>query len=427
MDMIAASLPGQSTAAFPVETLRAQFSALAHAPNTVFFDNAAGAQVPQAVFDAVTSHLLERNVQRGGRYKQSVAVDASVADARETVALFLNASDAAEVSFGMNATSFIRLVSLGIGQMLDGARNEIVVTDLDHDANISTWTALEPLGARIVWWRMRDDRQLYIEDLEPLLSEKTRLVAFTAASHALGTLVDVPAVTAAAHAVGAESFVDCVHYGPHGLIDVQAWDCDYLVCSGYKTFSPHMGFLWGKKDKLRTLPTFREDFIPNEPPFKIEVGTFVYENVAGMAAAIRYLEALGQSVTSSAGASRRDHLVAAFDAIRAYEAELSRQCLQVLHRHGATIYGVSDPARASERVPTILFNLPGRAPGAIAQQLADHDIAVRDGHMFAPRLMNRLGLEMSSGALRISLLHYNTPAEIERFDAVLGALARSSS
>ncbi|MBS9721861.1 cysteine desulfurase-like protein [Tianweitania sp. BSSL-BM11] len=406
-----------SPAVFPLDHVRAQFPALAQSGSTIFFDNAAGAQVPQGVFDAIHIHLLQHNVQRGGRYRQSVAVDQSVADARETVALFLNAAHPSEVSFGMNATSFIRLVSLGIGQML-GTRNEIIVTDLDHDANIATWLALEPLGARIVWWRMRPDGRLHLDDLRPLLNSRTRLVAFTRASHALGTLVDIRDIADAAHQAGAEVFVDCVHFGPHGLIDVQAWDCDYLVCSGYKTFSPHMGFMWGKLDKLRALPTFREDFIPNEPPFKIEVGTFVYENVAGMAAAIRYLETLGQQFVSET-ASRRDALVAAMNAIQAYEQDLSARSLDVLHRHGATIYGIADPACTMERVPTICFNLPGHAPGAIAQALADRDVAVRDGHMFAPRLMARLGLAMSSGALRISLVHYNSADEIARFDAAI--------
>ncbi|WP_312797493.1 cysteine desulfurase-like protein [Tianweitania sp.] len=408
-----------STMPFPVDAVRAQFPALAQAGPFIFFDNAAGAQVPQGGFDAVNTHLLHHNVQRGGRYRQSVAVDRSMADARETVALFLNAENPAEVSFGMNATSFIRLVSLGIGQML-GERNEIVVTDLDHDANIATWLALEALGAKFAWWRMRDDGKLYLEDLQPLLNERTRLVAFTAASHALGTLVDVRSVADAAHGVGAEVFVDCVHYGPHGLIDVQAWDCDYLICSGYKTFSPHMGFLWGKLDKLRALPTFREDFIPNEPPFKIEVGTFVYENVAGMAAAIRYLEGLGE--TLGATGSRRQAIATAMAAIQAYERELSARCLDVLHRRGAVIYGLADAERASKRVPTICFNFPGHAPAEIAQALADRDIGIRDGHMFAPRLMERLGLEMASGAMRLSLVHYNSAAEIERFDAALGEI-----
>ena len=396
---------------FPVADLRLQFPALQQAPSFVFFDNAAGAQIPRVVLDAVTDHLVMHNVQRGGRYPKSRAVDASMAEARASVALFLNANDPAEVCFGMNATSFIRLVSLGIAQSL-GARDEIVVTDLDHDANIATWTALEAMGARIVWWRMREGGTLHVEDLTPLLGNRTRLVACTAASHALGTLVDVAAVAKAAHAVGAELFVDSVHYGPHGPIDVQ----------GYKTFAPHMGFLWGRFDALKALPTFREDFIPDVPPYKVEAGTFVYENVAGMSAAVGYIEGLGRDLTQGGTGSRRGDIVAGLEAIRTYEQTLSRAMLDVLHAHGATVYGIAESGRAQERVPTFCFNLPGLSPQQVADAMADADIGIRDGHMYAPRLMNRLGLTMDRGALRVSLVHYNTLAEVARFGETLGGM-----
>jgi len=401
---------------FPVAAVRSRFPALAHNANHLYFDNAAGAQLPDLALTAVHEHLLTHNVQRGARYGLSRSVDAGIAAARQSVALLVNAYDPAEISFGMNATSFIRLVSLGIGQTL-GARNEIIVTDLDHDANVSTWLALEPLGAKCVFWKMRDDGKLHVEDLVPLLNERTRLVACAAASHALGTLVDVKAVGKLAHAAGAEIFVDCVHYTPHALVDVQAWDCDYLVCSGYKTFSPHMGFLWGRLELLRALPTFREDFIPNEPPHKIEVGTFVYENVAGMDGAVRYLEQLGQDLAGGTQLSRRKAIATAMDAIQRYEMILSQALLDVLHRHGATVYGITDTAEG--RVPTISFNFDAMPPAQLAQKLADQDIGVRDGHMFAPRLMARLGLTMASGAVRISLAHYNTLGEIARLDRAL--------
>ena len=276
------------TAEFPIEAVRAKFPAIARASPFVYFDNAAGAQLPQNVLDAVARHLLDFNVQRGGRYAKSREVDRVIATARERVAAWINGTDSSEVCFGMNATSFIRLVSLAIGQTIEPSRNQFVVTDLDHDANVATWLALKNMGAEFVWWQMRDDGRLHVEDLLPLLSGRTRLVACTAVSHALGSLVDIAAVARAAHGVGAEMFLDCVHYGPHALIDVQAWDCDYLVCSGYKAFAPHMGFLWGKRDRLVALPTFREAFIPDEPPYKIEAGTFIFENVAGMSAAIDF-------------------------------------------------------------------------------------------------------------------------------------------
>jgi len=218
--------------AFPVDDLRGEFPALAQAGDFLFFDNAAGAQVPAIVLAAVTDHLVSRNVQRGGPYGRSQEVDAMIARAREAVAAFVNARAPAEIAFGLNATSFIRSISLAIAQTL-GARPEIIVSELDHEANVATWVALERFGARILWWKVRDDSRLYAADLEPLLTERTRLVACTMASNATGTRVDAADVARLAHAAGAEVFLDAVHFGPHGPIDVQAIDCDYLVCSGY--------------------------------------------------------------------------------------------------------------------------------------------------------------------------------------------------
>src|ERR1700733_10457520 len=194
---------------FPVESLRSCFPALHHGPEFIFFDNAAGAQVPQIVFDAVNRHLLECNVQRGGRYAKSQEVDATVARARHSVADLLNAGDPREVAFGMNATSFIRLVSLAIAQTL-GERNEIVITDMDHEANVATWLALEREGAKFKWWRMRSDGNLHPDDLRPLLSSRTRLIACTATSNALGSIVEARAIADLVHAVGAALFLDCV-------------------------------------------------------------------------------------------------------------------------------------------------------------------------------------------------------------------------
>lgn len=404
---------------FPVEDLRPLFPALVKNPDFIFLDNAGGAQVPQTVVDAVAGHLVDFNVQRMAKYRHSQGVDRNLDEARESVALLVNAYRPEEISFGMNATSFIRLVSLGISKMLD-ERNEIIVTDMDHDANIATWTALEADGAKIVWWHMREDGTLHPEDLIPLLNDRTRLVACTVTAHSIGTIVDVAAVCQLAHAAGAEVFLDSVHYGPHGLIDVQAWGCDYLVCSGYKNFSPHMGFLWGRYEALVKLPTFKEDFIPDVPPYKIEVGTFTYENVAGMNAAIHYLEALGNRFLPEGTNSRRASLVSAMGAIRDYEKTLSRALLAVLKRHGAVVYGISDEDKVEGRVPTICFNIPGLTPQLIAQQLGEMQIGTRDGHMFAPRLMKRLGLSMQTGAMRISMVHYNTLDEVDRFDRALG-------
>ncbi len=412
---------------FPVESLRSEFPALQRAAEFQFFDNAAGAQVPQSVLDAIHEQLLERNVQRGGRYAQSMAVDAMIARSRSRVAALLNARDPNEIAFGMNATSFIRLVSLAIGQML-GERNEIIVTELDHESNIATWLALAPLGAKIRWWRLRDDGNLHLEDLEPLLSGRTRLLACTVASNALGTIVDVRGAADRLHAVGAEVFLDCVHFAPHGSVDVQSFDCDYLVCSGYKVFGPHMGFLWGRQELLRRLPTFREDFIADEPPGKIEAGTIIFENVAGMDAAVGYLAGIGRSSAAARGAlpetALRAEVAAGMQAIAAYERILSLELLRVLSDCGATVYGITDPARVSERVPTFAFNVGQLAPSAVTTEMARAGIGIRDGHLYCPRLMRRLALPEDSGAVRVSLVHYNTVGEIHRFGNVLSDLTR---
>jgi len=252
------------------------------------------------------------------------------------------------------------------------------------------------------------------------------MVACTVTSNALGSIVDVAEAARMAHHAGAEMFLDCVHYGPHGTIDVQAFDCDYLVCSGYKIFSPHMGFLWGRQEVLKSLPTFREDFIPDEPPGKIEAGTFIYENVAGLDAAITYLETLGASLNGNRDSenSRRSNLVTAMNTVRAYEASLSSELLRVLKEADATIYGIRDEARLRERVPTFCFNLQKKDPARVTETLADAGIGARDGHMYAPRLMRRLGLDPETGAVRVSLVHYNTVEEIHRFRDVILPMSR---
>lgn len=438
---------------FPIDWVRNSFPALKVENGFIFFDNSAGAQIPQVALDAVRDHLVCHNVQRGGRYSKSQAVDESIRQARETVAMFLNASDSAEVAFGMNATSFIRIVSLALAEIL-GDRREIIVTDLDHESNIATWLALQGRGVQIRWWTMRDDGTLHTDDLQPLLNSRTHLVACTMASNALGSVVNVKEAARLAHAAGAQIFLDAVQYAPHGPLDVQDLDCDYLVCSGYKIFAPHMGFLWGKRHLLQALPTFREDFIPDTVPMKIEVGTFVYENVAGMNAAIAYLEDLGRqflapstassqstppqptslqpAASSHSGATmpsslstRRANLLRALHAIRAYEASLSCElirCLSQLDR--ATIYGITDPGKISHRVPTVCFNLAKMTAAEVSSQCAKHSIAVRDGNMYSPRLLRRLGVDPEIGVVRASLVHYNTAEEIHRFAHTLQSIQR---
>jgi cysteine desulfurase family protein (TIGR01976 family) len=378
------------------------------------------------VLDAVQNHLLTRHVQRGGRYNRSQEVDAGIQRARESVATFLNAREPEEVAFGMNATSFIRIVSLAMAETL-ARRKEIIVSDMDHEANVATWLILQRHGVQIRWWKMRDDGTLHVDDLVPLLNARTRLVACTWASNVLGSIVDVKEVARLAHAAGAEVFLDAVHYAPHGPIDVQDIDCDYLVCSGYKIFAPHMGFLWGKRKALEALPTFREDFIPDIVPTKIEVGTFVYENVAGMNAAIGYLEALGTRVSKNGRpTSRRAMLVNAMEAIRDYEATLSFRLLAGLARmkpRPVTVYGIQNSERMHMRVPTVCLNVYGVSPAQVAIGLAERGIGVRDGNMYSPRLLSRLSIAPDSGAVRASLAHYNSFEEVDRFLTALHEIA----
>jgi cysteine desulfurase family protein (TIGR01976 family) len=402
-------------AEFPIESCRRQFPAIAQAGQFVFFDNAAGAQVPASVVEAVQQHLLVRNVQRGGVYRQSREVDAGIERARGSVAAFVNARGADEIAFGLNATSFIRAISLAVGQTL-GSRPEIVITDADHEANVATWIALERAGASLVWWRVRDDGRLHAEDLDALVSERTRLVACTMASNATGSLVDVAGAARRAHRVGAEVFIDAVHYAPHGPIDVQAIGADYLVCSGYKIFAPHMGFAYCRRESINRLPTFREDFIPDVTPFKLEAGTFGYESVAGMDAAIGYLEDLGRRVEGDAGQRPRTAVLhGAMEAIAAYERDLSGRLLEAVSGiAGLRVHGVADRARLHERVPTLCFSVEGVDAPGMARELAAREIGVRSGHMYSPRLIARLGLP-PSGAVRASLVHYNTVEEIDRF------------
>lgn len=408
---------------FPVEEVREQFPALRKAGTFIFFDNAAGAQIPQKALDGVTEHLLDRQVQRGARYMKSLAVDASIGRARASLAALLNAQRPEEIAFGMNATSMIRLMSLAVAETL-GERDEIVLTDLDHEANIAPWLAIRSFGAKILWWKAHEDGWLHAEDLKPLVSGRTRLVACTLASNALGSIVDVRPVAEVAHGAGADLFVDATHYAAHGSIDVQALDCDYLVASAYKMFAPHVAYLWGRYEKLLLLPTFREeDIIPDQPPGKIEAGTFIYENVAGLDGTIGYLAQLGHQIGGNPGvphlASRKEDIRRAMLAIAAYERGLTRALLRVLRECGAQVYGITDESRLTQRLPTISFNIPGMLPRSVSKAAARAEIGIRDGHHFVPRFLRRLGLDVTTGMVRVSLVHYNTIAEIERFGEVL--------
>jgi cysteine desulfurase family protein (TIGR01976 family) len=328
----------------------------------------------------------------------------------------VNAADPNEIVFGLNGTSFMRLVSQTIAEQRDG-RNEIIVTELDHEANISVWLDLQKRGFTIRFWPLAGaNPRLDLKDLVPLLSDKTRLVAVTWASNATGSLVDVATVVAAAHSAGAEVFVDAVHYLPHGPIDVQSTGIDYMACSTYKAFAPHMGFGWGRKQHLDNLPAFREYFIPDAAPYKFEIGTYVYENVAGLIAAIDYLEDVGRRC--GAGGDRHKTVRHAMEAIRTYEMTLSDRMLRGLETiPSVRVYGLRKP---SDRTPTFCFTVEGLSPADVCEKVGRRGYAIRYGHLYCPRLIKRLGLSEDVGAIRASLVHYNTAEEIDGFLEALG-------
>ena len=394
-----------SSTALDLTWVRSQFPSLAQTVNghsAVFLDGPGGTQVPQRVIDAIADYLATNNANSGGAYPTSRNTDRMIAEARAAMGDFLNC-DADEIVIGPNMTTLTFAVSRALGRGF-GPGDEIVLTLLDHDANFSPWKALEEEGVIVRAVNFDPaDCTLDMDDLARKITSHTRLVAAGYASNAVGTINDVAEVVRLARQAGALSYIDAVHYGPHGAIDVRALDCDYLVCSGYKVFAPHMGFAWCRREAINRLPTFREDFIPDVTPDKLEAGTYAYENVAGMDAAVGYLEDLGRVfLDRRAGASRGEAIHQAMFAIAEYERTLSTQLLdEVATISSVTVHGVT-----------------ARAAPDIAAGLAARDIGVRSGHMYSPRLMARLGLS-AAGAVRASLAHYNTAAEIARFGAAL--------
>ena len=391
---------------FPVDALRARFPAIRESRGReVFFDNAAGAQVPDEVIDAMREHLVQRSVNRGGRYGRSREVDDAIAGARAVATRFLNAAAPEEIVFGLNATSLVRMIA-DASRPLFSPGDHVIVTELDHEANVGPWLRLERDGVVPLVWKIRGrEARLEPDDLRALLAGakgRVRLVAMPLASNAIGRIVDVRAAARAAREAGALVFVDAVHFAPHGPIDVRALGADFLAFSGYKIFGPHIGFLWGRGESLRRLVPAREFFIPAEPPGAFEGGTQSFEAMAGMAAALR------------------DVLEVGADRIRAYEMELASALLGELGQvPGLTILGDADPGRVEGRVPTVAFTIPGRPPRSVVEGLAERGIHARDGHLYAPRLIEAAGIDPAIGVVRVSLCHTSTREEIARLGQAL--------
>lgn len=416
--------------ALDLPLIRGQFPALQNGP--VFLDNPAGTQVPHAVLDRMTTYLTEYNANHGGAFETSRQSDALVDEARAAAADFLNAGRPEEIVFGPNMTSLTFNISRSIGRRL-APGDEIVVTRLDHDANITPWVMVaEERGCRLRWVDFQpEDGTLNMEDLQSALEGRPKLVAVGYASNALGTINPVSKIVSMAHDAGAWVYVDAVQHAPHGPIDVQQLGCDYLVCSAYKFFGPHVGVLYGKYDLLEDLSAYRVRPAPRDPPGKFETGTGNFEGYVGVLGALEYLEWVGATFGEGyaekyAGrySGRALRLKQAIAAIRAYEYELSRALLEVLEETpGVKVYGITDPRRLEARVPTVSFTMKDRHPRQVAEKLDEAGIYVWDGNYYALAVTERLGLEESGGMVRVGPVHYNTVEEIERFGEALGKIA----
>ena len=409
--------------------LRMQFPALRETDTSgrpfVYFDGPGGTQVPQAVIDAMGEYFRLANANHGGRFITSRRNDETIENARVAMADFLNAPASSEIVFGANMTTLTFSFSRAIGRMLQ-AGDEIVVTRLDHDANIAPWTALQEKGIAVKWADFDPkDCRLNLEQLGGLLTDKTKLVAVGLASNAVGTINPVKRIADLAHEAGALLWVDAVHYAPHRPIDVQMLDCDYLVCSAYKFFGPHVGVLWGRLGLLEELPAYKVRPSDPHPPYKFETGTLNHEGLGGLTAAINYLAEVGEryghllasnpEFRLSEYAGRRRDLKQAMRIIDAYERPLFTFMLEGLQElPGVTVYGITNPERFDERCPTLAFTKEGFTPQAIATYLGDRGIFVWDGNYYALSVTERLGLEESGGMVRIGMAHYNTREEVQR-------------
>jgi cysteine desulfurase family protein (TIGR01976 family) len=411
----------ETTTALDLDWVRSQFPSLSQTVNgqpATFLDGPGGTQVPQRVIDAISNYLKRDNANTCGAYATSRHTDAMIAGARSAMADFLGC-DPDEVVFGPNMTSLTFAISRSIGREL-GPEDEIVVTHLDHDANISPWRAFEERGVTLRMAEINeDDCTLDMDDLTSKITDRTKLVAVGYASNAVGTINDVAKIIGLAHEHGAMAYIDAVHYAPHGPIDVRALDCDFLVCSTYKFFGPHMGVLYGKREHLKRLQPYKVRANTNAIPNRWEWGTLNHECIAGIAACVDYLADLGRHANSSAS-TRRAALLTAYDAVQKHERGLMEKLISgLLAIEGLKLYGISDPKRFDQRCPTIAVRIKNQTPLELAAQLGDRGFFTWDGNYYALNLTERLDVEQDGGFLRIGLAHYNTAEEVSRLLSAL--------
>ena len=405
--------------AMDVDDIRSRFPALARTHNghsVAYFDGPGGTQVPREVADAMTDYLLHHNANTHWLYPTSEETDAMIADSRQAIADFLNASSA-EIAFGANMTTLTFHLARALGREWK-AGDEVVITELDHHANVAPWRALDrERGIVVRSVRMNPESgRLDLDDLATKLTKKTKLLAIGAASNALGTITDVVAATAIAHGVGAEVFVDAVHFAPHQLVDVKGIDCEFLACSAYKFYGPHIGILYGKKARIEALDFPRLEPAPNESPERVETGTQNHEGIIGAGAAVNFLASIGSS-----GGSRREQLHAAFNALHHRGEDLLERVWAGLSAvDGLTVYG---PPPGTPRTPTVSFTLDGMSTNDIARALANKGLFVSNGDFYATTVIERIG-QAADGVVRVGCSCYTTAEEVDRLLDGVRELAR---
>jgi cysteine desulfurase family protein (TIGR01976 family) len=415
------------SSAFDVGWVREQFPSLQLKVNgrqAAFLEGPAGTQVPRQVMDAVQRYFLEANANTYGAFLTSRRTNEMISAARAAMADLFNCSPE-EVVFGQNMTTITFGLARAIGRRLKPG-DEILLTILDHDANYSPWKVLEENGAVIRTADIREaDCTLDLDDLKSKLNAKTKLVAVGYASNIVGTINPVAEITKLAHAAGAMIFIDAVHYAPHGPIDVKALDCDFLVCSPYKFFGPHMGTLFGKKEHLERFKPYKVRPATDAVPECWETGTQVQELIAGIHAAVEYIVELGRRCDPSTK-TRRDALLASYRSTVAYERTLVTRLIEgLLAVPGLRFFGITDPKRFEERCSTVSFRLGKGTPTDAATFLGERGIFTWDGNFYALNLTERLGVEKSGGVLRVGLVHYNTAEEVDRLLAALNDFCAS--
>ena len=410
------AIQGTESKVFDIAWVREQFPSLKLRVNghvAAFLDGPAGTQVPKQVINNVENYFVNANANTCGAFETSRRNDMMIASTRRAMADFFNC-DSNEVVFGQNMTTITFALARAIGRQLK-AGDEIVVTTLDHDANVGPWKALEERGVVIRQVDIREeDCTLDLEDLKQKITARTKVVAVGYASNMVGTINPVAEITKQAHAAGALMFVDAVHYAPHGLIDVKALDCDFLACSPYKFFGPHMGTLYGKKEHLQRFKPYKVRPATDAIPDCWETGTQVQELIAGIGAAVDYIAGVGRHCDSNVK-TRREALAAAYRATVPYERNLLARLLDALQTiPGVKVYGITDPKRFGERCSTISLRMDDHHPTEVAKFLGDRGVFTWDGNFYAINLSERLGVETKGGVLRIGIVHYNTADEVVR-------------